>query len=161
MRDDRQIRTDELQADNVWRALRDVLARFEAAGIKEAEVSFGFGWDHKTVEWDYLLLPLNEIEARIRTEEREGQTENQTLGRSDLFLRHPSLSFEIQFCHESDLHIWFDEWVPLAGAIAADWTARGFNPRYWVKENGAWTEQPLPACSTSNDPRAGDGGPSV
>ncbi len=155
MQYDRQLTTRELQIDEIWSALRAVLRLFEKAGLKEADILFGWGWTHKKVDWDYLRCRLSEIEPRIRAEEREEQAENQTFGRRDVFLRHPSLPFEVQFCHELDLHIWWlENPAPLVAEIAADWQEKGLNPRSFIKKNSTWVEQPF---STSSEPRGSSG----
>lgn len=140
MQFDNQIVTRELQIDEIWAALQAVLSRFAEAKIKEIEILFGWGWPHKEPEWGYVPCSLSEIESRIIAAEQEGPTGNQTLGRSDVFLRHPQLPFEVQFCHELDLHICLERSVPLIAAILADWLEKGLNPRLFVKENDVWVE---------------------
>jgi len=137
----RQIVTKELPSEVIWQELHAVLAAFESRGYKEAEILFGWAWGnhvYPTKDWEYFRLPLPEIELRIKQEEAN---QNGKLGSDDLYLRQSDLPFEVQFCHESDIHIWFESPFPLIDVLTSDWKAKGYAPRELVKQNEKWTER--------------------
>lgn len=125
----RQVHTSEVTADIMWLELRSLLARFADAGLTEADLVFGFGWEgamESTTGEVRLRLPLSKIEERVRQEE---QKRVGRLGDADRYLSHTDVPFEIQFCHHSDVHILFERPSPMAQVIVDDWRAKGFNPR--------------------------------
>lgn len=140
MKQSKQIKTKELSSETIWTELRDFLKWVESQGLREAEILFGFAWGnyiYPTKDWVYIKLPLADIETRLKDEEKNLTGK---LGSDDLYIRHPDLPFELQFCHESDIHIWFESTSPMLGTIFADWKRKGFAPTEWMKENDKWIE---------------------
>jgi hypothetical protein len=140
----RQIVTKEITTDAMWAELRRVVTQFTSEGLTDVEILFGFAWGNAinpTPDWQYIFVPLSEIEARIKSEE---QNKTGKLGQDDLYIRHPSLSYELQFCHESDIHIWFEQRDSMIESVEAEWKAKGFEPKEWVKEGEKWIEQRHP-----------------
>jgi hypothetical protein len=119
----------EIPVEDMWAELRDILVRIKAFSILEVDILFGFAWGnfiYPTKEWEYIRLPLEDIETRIKKEE---DNKHGKLGSDDLYIRHPDLLFEIQFCHESDIHILFNQRTPFINAIEKECKAKGFNPK--------------------------------
>ena len=105
MNETRHIVTKEITADAMWAELRRLLTHLETVGLKEVEILFGYAWGNTinpTPDWQYISISLGEIEARIKKEE---DNKNGKLSGDDLYVRHPSFSYELQFCHHSDIHI--------------------------------------------------------
>jgi hypothetical protein len=104
------------------------------------EILFGFAWGNEIYpdpQWEYEKLAIEQVESRIRNEEV-----NQTgkLGDDDFYIQLSEIPLEIQLCHESDLHLWFEEKSPLVEEIFDDWKTSGFEPKEYIKENEKWIE---------------------
>jgi hypothetical protein len=136
-----QVCTREVSAEDMWRFLRRFLVRCSEVGITDVEMLFGFAWGNRIYpsgKWEYIRLPIADVEGRIREEEAK---QNGQLGRDDLYIYHVQWGFELQLCHESDMHIWFHDLSPLMNDLIQDWRDAGFEPVVWRKENDKWLEQ--------------------
>lgn len=138
MKDDQQFSTSILELDVLWKQLRSFLSILKNNGIREVDILFGSAWGnfiYPGVNWEYIRLPVEQVESRIIEEEEK---ENGKFGSDDLFLTHPDISFEIQFCHEADIHLWYEEITPLLEEVVSAWEISNLNPRQFIKQNNKW-----------------------
>lgn len=104
------------------------------------KILFGCAWGNYIYpgpQWEYEKLSLDQIEPRIKKEE---DSENGKLSDDDFYIQLSEISLEIQLCHESDLHLWFEKRSPLVEEFIADWKALGFEPKEYFRENDKWIE---------------------
>ncbi len=119
-----RIQSIELNSASRWSELRNLLDYMTAVGCTDVNILFGFAWGNAIYsgEWQYINLPISEVEHRIRSEELRL---NDKFELNDLFIRQSILDIEIQFCHESDIHIFFSKKSSFIDKVADDWRKKG------------------------------------
>lgn len=124
-----QVRTEVLPVDSLWQALNDLLQFLRNNGYNDLEIMFGFAWGNymePEESWQFISLSLDQVVPRILQE--QAREDGGALGNDDLHIRHPSWSFQILFCHESDLHVQYNQREQLIDSIETRWAALGFKP---------------------------------
>lgn len=128
----RCIVTSELDPDLLRAELSYVANYFAARAHVMCSVLFGFAWGNEYYVGDWVAeeIALDSVAAKARELEasRLGR-----LGRDDLYVTVAGLEF--QFCHESDLHLRFDESDDTVEHFFSRWGGLGFAPTEWICDN--------------------------
>ena len=120
-----KIVTKTLQVENLWDDLKDNIALFKQFGIDNVMILFGFAWGNYIYEKDWIELPTltDGIQNLILKAEKDDHGE---LGFDDLYIKLPNCNTELQYCHETDIHLTFSEPNELAQAIKTRWISNGW-----------------------------------
>ena len=112
------------------RAELEFVLRYLAESQHEnCDVLFGYAWGndyYPTSRWDYVAMPVANVMEEVVRVESLGMGR---LGENDLFIRLPRLPIEFRFCHESDLHLEFEETNEILRAMSIRWEALGYMPK--------------------------------
>ncbi|OGV75348.1 MAG: hypothetical protein A2340_13020 [Lentisphaerae bacterium RIFOXYB12_FULL_60_10] len=141
----------------MWAEFHHFVGRLAPTETDQVSVLFAFAWgfavygDRKN--WCYLRLTPSALYAKVQDLE---QQEEGHIGNSDLFLLPEDKSFQIQLCHESDVHIIFDKPSDFTANEKARWQELGYVPCEWTKKGNKWVEPSGGAyvSSTAGDPSA-------
>ena len=129
---EREILTYPLDRDQIQRELDFVIEHFQQEGIESCKILFGFAWGNEYYpgnHWPYEEIPLESLAEKVR--EVEANCDG-ALGQDDLFVEVAGLKFE--FCHESDIHIYFEEEPgPEIEFFYSCWKRLGYRPAEWLK----------------------------
>jgi len=119
--------TQPLTREALLSELSFLAAHFSTAGTEFCTVLFGFAWgsDYPEGGWRELELPLTELEAHVASVEA---SDIGALGDDDLFVTFPSHGLEFQLCHESDVHLRFENASPITEFFWLRWLQLGFAP---------------------------------
>ena len=123
---EREIRTHPLTAEQVRGELRYFVEYFRGIGKEDWEILFGYAWGTEYYpgnEWAYESIELVDLERKVSEVESSGTG---VLSRDDLFVRTEGLEF--RFCHESDLHISFDQSTADVENFYDRWASLDFHP---------------------------------
>lgn len=127
----REILTHPLSKEQLRNEFRHFAKFFSAKGVSTCQVLFGFAWGNEYYpgnEWTEENIALASLVKKIEEVEGSGMG---ALGRDDLFVKVPGMEF--QFCHESDVHIFFGEDHPDVESFFQRWKKLGFKPAEWLK----------------------------
>lgn len=133
----REILTHPLSKEQVRAEFHHFIEFFSAKGVATCQVMFGFAWGNEYYpgnEWTEENIALANLTKKVEEVEASGLG---ALGRDDLFVKVPGMEF--QFCHESDVHLFFAEDHPDIETFFQRWKKLGFKPAEWLKngEKGA------------------------
>ena len=112
-----------------------LIAQLEDAGIQQCQVLFGFAWGNRyysSERWEAKEWPVTQLMVEV---ERVESLNLGTLGQDDLFITVSGLPLEFHYCHESDIHIYFDhphEWIE---RFYSRWKVHHFRPAEWIKSD--------------------------
>jgi hypothetical protein len=129
---ERKILTYPMERRQLQEELDFMVQYLTGKGVKTCEVLFGYAWGvdyYPGNEWLEEEIQLNKLAEKIREVEASGIG---ALGEDDLFIK--MLGLEFQFCHESDVHIYFNE--PNNNDIEfyySRWKKLGYQPAEWIK----------------------------
>lgn len=101
-----EIVTQTLPVESIWVDLRGLIQRLEKYDIGSIEVLFGFAWGNYFLNWQPLNISPRSLEKEIRKAEEQEAGE---LGDHDLFITVKEFDLHIQYCHESDIHLSYNE----------------------------------------------------
>lgn len=134
----RSIITRTLDEELIREELDVVLSYFEQLDVTTFSVMFGYDWSSDAVpdnQWIELEFDRGALMAEIARLEAAG------VGRiceDDLYLYLPGRAQDFHFCHETDIHIYFDAPNETTESFYNRWLERGFGPKEWeLQENGA------------------------
>lgn len=94
-------------------------------------VIFGFAWGnhyYPDAEWNEEEVPLESLIEKVTAVE---STELGWIGSDDLFLKFKSVEF--QFCHESDIHVLYQQSNEIVEFFYQRWKSLGYQPSEWLK----------------------------
>jgi hypothetical protein len=125
----RCIITSQLDAAALRAELSYVASYFSARAHVTCKILFGFAWGNEYYDGDWIdeEIALDSVAAKTREVEASGFGR---LGRDDLYVSVSGLEF--QFCHESDLHLRFDESDDAVEHFFGRWGGLGFAPTEWL-----------------------------
>jgi len=125
----RCIITSELDPAALRAELSYVAEYFAARAQVSCKVLFGFAWGNEYYVGDWIAeeIRLDSVAAKTRQVEDSGLG---CIGRDDLYVTVSGLEF--QFCHESDLHLRFDEPNDAVEHFFSRWGGLGFRPTEWL-----------------------------
>ena len=127
----REIVTHHIDSSQMKEELAFLTEYFIGKGFEACELLFGSAWGmdyYDTNQWDYEKVPLTKLVEKVEAVEASGLGH---LGSDDLFIKLQGYPFEFRFCHESDLHISFDEPGDIPEFFYERWKSRGFSPAEW------------------------------
>ena len=127
----REIVTKILERTKILEELAFVAEYFESKDEDSCELLFGFAWGNEYYpgnEWPYESVKLNNLVEKVVDVEESGIGR---LGSDDLFIKVKNLEF--QFCHESDIHISYEEVTHEAEHFYERWQQQGLEPSEWLK----------------------------
>jgi hypothetical protein len=110
-----------LESEEVWEDLRALIERCKKHGINDVEVSIGYAWDRQ-IEYPAKVVGPQKIVDEIRMLEKNTSGR---FGEDDLTIRFKNPSFEILYCHDGDIHLFYNDSNPLVEEIVADWENLG------------------------------------
>ena len=124
-----KIVTKTLEVDDLWDDLRINIDLFKQMSIDEVLILFGFAWGNFIYEKDWIEQSTStyNIESLILTAEKD---EHGQLGFDDLYIKIPNLNIELQYCHETDIHLTYLDTNELIEAVSKRWTLNG-----WLDKN--------------------------
>ena len=131
----REITTYPISTEEIWEELLYLAEYFLHRGHESCELLFASAWGndyYDTNIWYPELVPLAELSEKVKQVETSGIGH---LGNNDLFIKIPGLSLEFQFCHHSDIHLFFGDPDETTGHFFARWESRGFTPRERIKKD--------------------------
>jgi hypothetical protein len=127
----RQILTSVLDREALERELDKIVRYFSERSVNSCRVLFGFAWGnayYPGATWEDEEVQFSDLRRKVGEVETSGIG---ALGSDDLFVKVEDV--EIQFCHDSDLHIHFDQQGNAhAEAFFSRWQALGYSPAEWV-----------------------------
>ena len=107
-----------LDRDQLIKELNQIISILIKHNIDKVKISFGFMWGRDGAEWiDYDVL-TTEILERI---EKEESLNKGKLGKDDFWISIKELEVEILFCHESDMHLNYNDQNAIVSDILKDW----------------------------------------
>jgi len=107
-----------LNREELILTLNDITSILKKNNIERVEISFGFMWGRDGDEWiDYDVL-TPEISERI---EKEENLNNGKLGKDDFWISIKELEVQILFCHESDIHLCYNNENNITHSILENW----------------------------------------
>ncbi len=131
-----------LNQDQIRAELSFICDYLTENGYSSCEILFGFAWGneyYKDDNWNYIPISIKDLIEKVS---QVGSTGIGSLGSDDLYIRIEGLSFEFQFCHESDIHILFDQSNTMIEWLYERWKSLGYSPVEWQKsENGKSAKQ--------------------
>jgi hypothetical protein len=110
-----------LGSQEVWDDLRALIERCKKHGVKEVEISIGYAWDR------YIKYPARRLAPEKIIDEIE-MLESKTSGRfgeDDLTVRFQNPAFEILYCHDNDIHLFYNDINPIVEETVAYWEKLG------------------------------------
>lgn len=125
----RCIITSELDPAALRAELSYVADYFAARAQVACKVLFGFAWGNEYYVGDWIEeeIALHSVAAKTREVEASGSGR---IGRDDLYVTVSGLEFH--FCHESDLHLRFDQSNDAVEHFFSRWGGLGFAPTEWL-----------------------------
>lgn len=129
----REIVTQPISLELFWDEFRYCIDYFLAAGHTHADVLFGYEWGihyYSTAQWQAETFELSQLEQKIRALEALATRDNQLFGRNDVFIEVDDLTW--QFCHHTDVHLGFNNAIPVVEHFYARWKELGFEPAEWL-----------------------------
>jgi hypothetical protein len=139
MEHSKQIVTRIISPSELEEEMRRILDLLSAASYKEVKIMFGFAWGNwiYSDQWEYIPIPISEVMKRIQDEVDAG---NGRIGDDDLYMLHPLYNCRLQFCHESDIHLWYTEGTPFVKDLFGQWAEMGLDPKLREKNGEQWAE---------------------
>ena len=108
MKFDHCIITKRLTTEQMHDELRYFVTFLAPTPASKISAQFTFAWGIAVYErgknWDYLVLTPDELLRKVQELE---DAKAGSIGYDDLFLMSEDEQYEIQFCHESDIHFYF------------------------------------------------------
>jgi hypothetical protein len=137
----KEIVTDPLDADDLWRDLRLNIASLQRLGVVEVLVLFGFAWGRflNAGQWREVPLAIGHLDENVSFAEanRYGR-----LSDDNLYISIPKFKTRLQYSHESDIHLSYSEENDFVAIVLHRWVAN-----HWL------TLTPLPARNPSSRPK--------
>lgn len=131
---ERELLTFPMTAAQLRDELVFTVAQLRDSGFTACDVTFGWAWGiayYPGDRWVAEPVPLDSLLAKLAEVESRGIGR---LGADDLFLEFPT--FSLHFCHESDVHLGFDEHFDLVEVFFARWQRLGYQPAEWCSSDG-------------------------
>ena len=131
----REILTYPMEPDQIRQELTYLADYLQKHGHAHCSVLFGHEWGisyYGNNHWDYEELRTADLTQRILTVESSGIGK---IGADDLLITVPDLAAEFKFCHESDIHISFEEPSEIIEHFYSRWKTLGYSPAEWLAES--------------------------
>ena len=130
-----EIRCEPLDMDRLAAEVGETVRVIQEQAQGELCVMYGWAYDVEN-QWEWIPLPANGLSAFLDDSARKGVYRH---GHGDLLIKVPSLSVEVTFCHESDIHV-AGEANDLMAHIRLRWLRQGI--RVWLrkKDGEPWEE---------------------
>ncbi|MCQ4145398.1 hypothetical protein [Vogesella sp. AC12] len=119
-----EIVTIVLARDALWQELNFLIGYFSEKGMLKCEVLFGYSWGiyyYDDQPWKEEEIDLLSLSNLIHKMEQNGLG---TFGGSDMIIFLPGIKFN--FCHESDIHIEFENGNFDAPVFLDRWKSSGY-----------------------------------
>lgn len=116
----RELVTDPLDVDDLWRDLRATIDWLARQGVEEVLVMFGFSWGKHIYEKEWVDLPVrvDALEQRVQEAERRNFGR---LGRDNLYITIPQFEARLNYSYESDIHLSHGEDNAFVLAVRQRW----------------------------------------
>jgi hypothetical protein len=111
-----------LDQEALHKELECILQVLEEHGVSNMDILFGYAWDLEYKNWTPFSISLTEVFSEIRKAEELSSGE---FGADDLYLILNGLEMEILFCHESDIHIDYNNKNEIIEKILHNWEVQG------------------------------------
>ena len=119
--------TPVMRKDQFMSELKSIIEILRSNDVFSVKIWYGFAWGN----WDELNLNITEIENSLKEQQ---QKTGEDFPGNDTYLNIPALETEITFCHESDIHIEFQELTKVVSDILQNWDAKGIV--HCIRKNG-------------------------
>ena len=99
-------------------ALHQLIVKFRENQISTVEIQFGSAWGNKYKKWTPFTVNIDSVQDEITF------AESLNVGRfgdDDFFIICRSMSVEVLFCHEMDIHIRFNDRNDLISSLINLW----------------------------------------
>ncbi len=105
------------------------ISKIKEMSNDKIHVLFSFAWGVAAYgeNSDWIIQTMSEKDLLTKISKLENQNEG-SIGTDDLYLTYEGSTFEIQFCHESDVHIWFNESNEFIDQSNERWKDLGYSP---------------------------------
>jgi hypothetical protein len=111
-----------LEEKEVWEDLRALIERFRKYGINEVELSIGYAWDSQ-IKYSAKRVALEKIVPEIKMLEKNTSGK---FGEDDLTISSNDPEFAILYCHDNDIHLFFNDSNPIVSETVAYWDKMGW-----------------------------------
>lgn len=111
-----------LPPNSCQEALADLINVLEKHDVKEVELLFGFAWGNDYKDWTPFTVKTFQIEQEINHAE---SLEVGKFSNDDLYIRVAYFATEFLFCHESDIHLRYNDPNDLTEDVLRLWRKQG------------------------------------
>ena len=118
-----EISTTYLSAEDYQESVNDVIVLFKQHNLQTIELLFGYAWGNEYKNWAPFRVEIDSIINEIKIAENFGVGE---FGRDDIYFTLSIFNTEILFCHESDIHLRYNDQNALVKDIRKIWEVKDF-----------------------------------
>ena len=95
-----------------------IIKTLEQNHVDEVELLFGWAWGNDYKDWTPFQTKVTDIELELEKPQKQNFGQ---FGNDDIFIRLPELEIEFLFCHESDIHLSFNNANEIVSSVINSW----------------------------------------